>query len=79
MRHVVNSLHTLLLPFPARNRSQIAQSELASERAVKEDAVARASKAEREVDQAKARAAVLDNKVAVSGLVHRGLKCSLSG
>ncbi|CAM9373044.1 unnamed protein product [Sphacelaria rigidula] len=44
--------------------AEIAQSELASERAVKEDAVARASKAEREVDQAKARAAVLDNKVA---------------
>lgn len=69
VRHVVNSLHVLLLPRPARNRPQIAQSELTSERAAKEDAVARASKAEREVDQAKARAAVLDNKVAVSGSV----------
>lgn len=45
---------------------QAAQSELACERSTKDEAVARASKAEREVDQAKARGAVLDNKVAVS-------------
>lgn len=44
---------------------QVAHSELAKERAASEEATARASKAERELDQARARAAVLDNKLAV--------------
>lgn len=44
---------------------QVANSELAKERAAKEEAAARASKAEREVDLARARAAVLENKLAV--------------
>lgn len=35
---------------------------------MKEDAMGRASKAERELDQARARAAVLENRLAVSGL-----------
>lgn len=45
---------------------QTAHSEVSKERSVKEEAVARASKAERELDQARARAAVLDNKLVVS-------------
>lgn len=48
----------------------MAHSELAKERAGAEEAVARASKAERELDQARARAAVLDNKLAVSLFCH---------
>lgn len=44
---------------------QVAHSELADERSANEEATARASKAERELDQARARAAVLDNKFAV--------------
>ena len=42
---------------------------MSKERSVKEEAVARASKAERELDQARARAAVLDNKLLVSPCV----------
>ena len=45
---------------------QAAHSEVSKERSAKEEAVARASKAERELDQARARAAVLDNKLLVS-------------
>lgn len=45
---------------------QTAHSEVSKERSVKEEAVARASKAERELDQARARSAVLDNKLVVS-------------
>ncbi|CAM9766165.1 unnamed protein product [Ectocarpus sp. 6 AP-2014] len=44
--------------------AEVAHSELAKERAGAEEAAARASKAERELDQARARAAVLDNKLA---------------
>eukprot|EP00752_Nemacystus_decipiens_P006496 g5849.t1 len=44
--------------------AEVAHSELAKERAASEEAAARASKAERELDQARARAAVLDNKLA---------------
>ena len=45
---------------------QAAHSEMSKERSTKDEAVARASKAERELDQARARAAVLDNKLVVS-------------
>lgn len=53
-----------------------AQAELASERAGKEEALLRASRAERELDQARARAAVLDNKVTVSS--KREFDCDLA-
>ncbi|CAN0047646.1 unnamed protein product, partial [Laminaria digitata] len=43
--------------------AEAAHSEVSKERSAKEEAVARASKAERELDQARARAAVLDNKL----------------
>ncbi len=49
---------------------QVANSELARERAAKEEASARASKAEREVDQARARAAVVENKLTVGLSYH---------
>lgn len=45
--------------------NQVAQTELAAERTAKDEAIVRASKAERELDQAKARAAVLENKTSV--------------
>ncbi|CAM9470559.1 unnamed protein product [Pylaiella littoralis] len=44
--------------------AEVAHADLAKERSGNEEATARASKAERELDQARARAAVLDNKLA---------------
>ena len=66
-------MYVCLIAFPdilcVHLAGQAAHSDVSKERSGKEEAVARASKAERELDQARARAAVLDNKLLVSPCV----------